>query len=179
LAPTSAVLPLKVPLRRTVADPRPHRDAPFTKPGPAPQGGSGFTDPPRKRPDLQRIPASPPNGNTLGTGRPPDSGGDQSPQGPGSWQVTTAVSCHWSMISGSRVTPPGPRLHTREPPGPIPASPRLSRPVHAEGAHVVDKLATPGLSESHPVPWPGLAESDRRPGRDRMLCRMDEPQAPI
>jgi hypothetical protein len=24
-----------------------HRDAPFTKPGPAPQGGSGFTDPPR------------------------------------------------------------------------------------------------------------------------------------
>jgi hypothetical protein len=44
--------------------------------------------------------------------------GNRSPQGPGSWHVTTAVSCHWSVIADSRVRPPGPRPHTPEPPDP-------------------------------------------------------------
>lgn len=43
----------------------------------------------------------------------------------------------------------------------------------------MDKLAASRLSESLSVPWPGLAESDRPPGRDRILRRLDEPQTPI
>jgi hypothetical protein len=96
-----------------------------------------FTDPPRKHRDLRRIPMSPPNGNTLGTGWSLDARGRPVPA---KGQVLVTIAGNHSRIlplerdPGSRVRPPGRRPHSGtipDHPSPKPVSDARSGPVSA------------------------------------------------